>query len=305
MNGWKALAGTMPFFGLEPRYAPTSMGRMHYFDSHPGSRKRPLVLIHGLGRDGTQLAPVALTTGRRVVLPDLFGFSGQSLTDRAMRVGDHAQSVRELMRELRCDRADLVGVSLGGWIALRLAGEDTAGLVDSLFLVNPAGINVGAEDLRELFRNLDLENFDKLYLRIVQGRPFTGVPVVSDVIRRGFFASVGSDSVRDFIHTVQESDFVDPLLAKIQCRTFLLCATNDLLLTRETARTLLGGIPIVDGKWVEGASHNMGYEAFANLCLELRHFLGIDNKSLPPLLRWALRLRSPLRVTSMRDEAHV
>ncbi|GBR07048.1 acetoin dehydrogenase dihydrolipoyllysine-residue acetyltransferase subunit [Acetobacter oeni] len=101
----------------------------------------PVLLIHGFGGDLTNwmLNQPALAETHRVIAFDLPGH-GESTKD----VGDgtpagFAATIAKLIAELGTDRVHVVGHSLGGAIALELAGAhgDT---VASLTLIDPAGL---------------------------------------------------------------------------------------------------------------------------------------------------------------------
>jgi pimeloyl-ACP methyl ester carboxylesterase len=92
-----------------------------YYEEH-GSGE-PLVLLHG-GLGATELwAPVlpALSAGRRVIAVDLQGHGRTADVDRPFRAETMADDVAALIEHLGLERADLMGYSLGGHVALRTA----------------------------------------------------------------------------------------------------------------------------------------------------------------------------------------
>jgi len=103
----------------------------------------PLVLVHGLGSSALQewgrLIP-PLARRYHVYAPDLPGF-GRSERPKAAEYGIPMQVavVRAFMAEVGVARARLAGISMGGWIAARLAASHPE-LVERLVLVAPAGM---------------------------------------------------------------------------------------------------------------------------------------------------------------------
>ena len=96
----------------------------------------PLLLVHGFGGAAwnfSELAP--LLPGRRLIIPDLPGHGGSSPLPAPTIAG-----FADLMAELLDGPADVLGHSLGGVVALRLA-ERHPSLVRSLVLAAPAGIS--------------------------------------------------------------------------------------------------------------------------------------------------------------------
>ena len=96
----------------------------------------PLLLVHGFGGAAwnfSELAP--LLPGRRLIIPDLPGHGGSSPLPAPTISG-----FADLMAEILDGPADVLGHSLGGVVALRLAERHPA-LVRSLVLAAPAGIS--------------------------------------------------------------------------------------------------------------------------------------------------------------------
>lgn len=98
---------------------------------------QPLVLIHGLGgaQDNWQLQVPAFAPFYRVITLDLRGH-GQSPKPRGpYRMSQLAADVAMLLMRLKARPAHVIGLSLGGAVALQLA-IDEPDLVASLVLVN-------------------------------------------------------------------------------------------------------------------------------------------------------------------------
>jgi magnesium chelatase accessory protein len=124
--------------GLESRFADVSGVRTRYF---VGGEGPPVILLHGLGgaaANWTELAPL-LAERRRVLVPDLPGH-GRSAPRRDLRdlgdVADHVGAVAEAEAMLP---AAVVGNSMGGLVALRLAVRRPDWVV-ALVLAAAAGI---------------------------------------------------------------------------------------------------------------------------------------------------------------------
>jgi 3-oxoadipate enol-lactonase len=82
-----------------------------------------VVLIHGHPFDRTLWAPqvVALSDGFRVVAPDLRGFGRSPVTPQLVTMREYAADVEELLDGLEIARAAIVGLSMGGLVAMELA----------------------------------------------------------------------------------------------------------------------------------------------------------------------------------------
>lgn len=107
-----------------------------------GGDGAPVVLVHGLGTNLSfwrETVPALTAAGRRVVALDLPGYG---LSDKGCVSGtmaDFAAAVVGVMDALGLRQPDVVGVSMGGQIALTLA-LDHPERVGRLALLSPAGI---------------------------------------------------------------------------------------------------------------------------------------------------------------------
>lgn len=108
-----------------------------------------VVLIHGLrSHSGTwrKLIP-ALSGSFRVVAPSLPAPGGAGATSEL--ADGYAELVRAVCGEAGVERACVVGNSMGGWVAMRLASR-SPGLVSSVVLEDAAG--TGSEDAEAVAR---------------------------------------------------------------------------------------------------------------------------------------------------------
>ena len=97
----------------------------------------PVVLIHGVGADGSswdEIAP-ALTSRFTVIRLDLRGHGRSGPVDEALALEDFARDVLDVLDAAGAARAHVVGFSLGGMIAQALA-LDHAARVDRLVLLS-------------------------------------------------------------------------------------------------------------------------------------------------------------------------
>ena len=143
------LAFAIPSLGQTSAGQPTDktvlvFGQMiHYFDLGNGP---VVVLLHGLGSRKEDWMPVLepLSQKYRLLVPDQLGFgrSDKPLLDYSIQT--YVDFLSEYLRQLRVEKASLVGESLGGWIAGLYTVEFASGShlvpVDRLVLVDAAGL---------------------------------------------------------------------------------------------------------------------------------------------------------------------
>ena len=124
--------------GFTPHFAEIEGVRTRYFLSGEGP---PLTLVHGLGGAAvnfTKLAPI-LARKRRVLIPDLPGHGLSAPFERVDGIATYSRHVHAVAERERMLPGAVLGYSMGGVVALRLAVEEPED-VTALALVAPAGI---------------------------------------------------------------------------------------------------------------------------------------------------------------------
>jgi pimeloyl-ACP methyl ester carboxylesterase len=116
-----------------------------------GAGRVPVVLLHGTASSLEMWAHTvpALAERHRVIALDMVGFGYSSRPDGPLSPGLLADVVRWTLEILEIGRAHLVGLSLGGAVALRLA-LDRPEMAATLTLVGSAGLGDGAHPLFRL-----------------------------------------------------------------------------------------------------------------------------------------------------------
>ena len=107
-----------------------------------GGAGRPLLILHGAGGMGGWAPYMADLAARHdVIVPEHPGFGASDTPDWLDNIPDLANFYLDLLDQLDLQNVDLVGFSIGGWIAAELATRNTRRLA-SLTLVAAAGIHV-------------------------------------------------------------------------------------------------------------------------------------------------------------------
>jgi len=97
-----------------------------YFETHGAGR--PMILLHGGLESGEMFGPTltALAERHQVITVDLQGHGRTADIDRPLDTRLMADDIAALIDHLGLDRPDLVGYSLGGWVALHTAARHPA-----------------------------------------------------------------------------------------------------------------------------------------------------------------------------------
>jgi pimeloyl-ACP methyl ester carboxylesterase len=132
--------------GFDERFLDARGSRLRYLVAGEGE---PLVLVHGLGGAAANwlaLAPLLLP-GRRLIVPELPGHGGSSPLPAAPSLSPYADRLGLLLEHEGAAPAAVVGHSLGGAVALRLALRRPES-VSALVLAAAAGISSTARSAR-------------------------------------------------------------------------------------------------------------------------------------------------------------
>lgn len=116
-----------------------------------GSGKPVLVLHDELGHPGWLKWHSALARHRTVVIPLLPGFARSPRVEWVRSMRDLACFYARVLRERKLAPIDVIGFSLGGWLAAEMAVND-AKQFRRMVLVAPAGIRPPEGEIMDMFK---------------------------------------------------------------------------------------------------------------------------------------------------------
>jgi 2-hydroxy-6-oxonona-2,4-dienedioate hydrolase len=119
--------------------------RTRYWRAAGDASRVPLVLLHGTGGHVEAFARNIGAFGeeRDVWALDLVGHGWSSMSSGPLEIADYVDHVLAFLDEMRIEQAVFAGVSLGGWIASRLA-IDHPERVAAIVLATPGGSRANA-----------------------------------------------------------------------------------------------------------------------------------------------------------------
>jgi pimeloyl-ACP methyl ester carboxylesterase len=233
--------------------------RVGFLDSPAGllrfavrGRGPALLLLHGLGDSLAGWAQVVgpLSRGYEVHLLDLPGH-GLSARPPDWRLSTLADAVAHYARSLRAPL--LVGHSLGGWIALRLA---LSGAVRpaALMLVNPAGALLAREEwapFRQLVSARDRAGVNR-YLELAFHRPPFALRLFPGEVVKAMWA----EAAQGILDAIAEEDFLrEAELSSLALPLRLVWGARDRLLPQGTLDFFLRALPKAELVLLEKAGH--------------------------------------------------
>jgi len=141
----------------------------------------PLILLHGAGTNSAMWAGDVAAYSRqyRVYAVDLLGEPGKSAPVRPAWDGPaYAEWLADVLDALKVEKATLLGLSQGGWTALKFAVYQPR-RVESLVLLNPAGI--APDKLAFVMQAIPLSLLGRWGIRRINRLLFGGQPVPKEV----------------------------------------------------------------------------------------------------------------------------
>lgn len=204
----------------------------------------PLILLHGLSgsaRWWSRNIP-AFAAEFRVLVPDLLGFGRTRVRGPIPPFPELSAVLTGWMDRLGLERANLVGHSMGGQIAVHLAARFPE-RVDRLVLVDPAGIP----------RPLTPRNLMR-FARETAPPSRWGDPRFIPVIMGDALIAGPASILRALYHMLR--DDIRPLLPQISAPTLVVWGERDSLIPVAHARDFQGVIPGARLSVISGAAHN-------------------------------------------------
>lgn len=200
------------------------------------------LLLHGLGSVAASWDVVVRKMSRdcRLIVPELSALGGTVAPGDGLDVETACEVLIELLdRQYDGRPVTVAGISLGGWVAVRLALK-RPDLVSRLVLINAGGYRDQDWDaIQSLVTVSDLRGVDRLY-----GAMFAHTPWIMRVSREGFLRAYTSNAVKNVLASLAEKDtFGDDDLARIQIPTGLIWGEKDGLFQVQAARAMAAALP--------------------------------------------------------------
>lgn len=237
-----------------------------------------VLMLHGGGPGASGVSNYAsnidalAAAGFRVLVPDMPGYGQSSKgVDADDPFGDVAGAMHGLLDALDLERAHVVGNSLGGACALRMA-LDRPGRIGRLVLMGPGGVGISTAPPTDGLKRLlgyyagEGPTLDKLRAFICGDLVYDASRISEDVLRERFASSIQPDVVANpplrtpkDIAAFRRLDFLlDPRLPQLAHPTLVLWGTEDRVNPSSGALALQHKLPACDvflfsrtGHWVQ------------------------------------------------------
>jgi pimeloyl-ACP methyl ester carboxylesterase len=202
--------------------------KIHYVEAGTGPT---VILLHGLGgsTQAWQFNITALAEKYHVVVPDQIGFGKSDKPLVGYRIRTYVDFLDQFCRQLKIDRATLVGNSMGGWIAAMFTAA-FPDHVDKLVLVDAAGYAPPKDlDTRTLFalNPTTREGMKLLSAKVFYNKAFQTDAVIDQAIAARLAAGDGYtiNSITESI--LRGEDFLDEAVKTIRRPTLIVWGRQD------------------------------------------------------------------------------
>lgn len=231
----------------------------------------PWVLLHGLGATAATFLPMVpqLKPDCELLLPELSTLGGSRGPQPALSIPEATRVLAEVLERRFSGRPlTLCGISLGGWIAVRLA-ISRPDLVQRLLLIVPGG-----------YRDQDWERIGRL-VRVETYRDtaaiwqalFVRPPWLLRLGRPLLYLAYKSSAVRAALATLrQEDSFGDGELATLRMPVGLIWGSEDQFFRREAGERMARAIPRARFYPIARAGHGVQWERPQEFFAAVREF---------------------------------
>ena len=190
-----------------------------------------VILLHGLGGSGQNwmFTVNGLSPQFRVVVPDQIGFGNSDKPMINYRVRTYVDFLNEFYKQLKIERATLVGNSMGGWIAaaFTIAFPEK---VDRLVLADATGLAPPANfDFKSLYalNPSTREGMKQLVAKVFFNKSFSTDAVIDQFLAQRMSAGDGY-TINSLIESVaRREDFLDGQLGNIKTPTLIIWGRED------------------------------------------------------------------------------
>ncbi|MGA7707568.1 MAG: alpha/beta hydrolase, partial [Acidobacteriaceae bacterium] len=226
--------------GFHGDYVHVGSYRVHYF---VGGRGTPLLLVHGLGarsEDWTAEMPAYAKNGFRVYAIDLLGCGRTDRPDIAYTIGEQVELIQEFLTAVHVEKADVIGWSMGGWIATEFALQHPQ-RVNRLVAMDSAGLKFKTELTPNILEPNTVPQLERLELVLMAHRYYIPGFVQRDLLRTmQSHRWVVDRTLQSLLR--EEGDFAGKL-GELQMPVLLVWGQQDELLPPSVGRQMHDSIP--------------------------------------------------------------
>jgi pimeloyl-ACP methyl ester carboxylesterase len=271
--------------GVQSSYVQLGSYRIHYL---AGGQGKPLVLVHGLGGNAQNWAPLMpglIREGFQVYAIDLLGFGRSDRPDVDYSIALQADLLKQFFASQHLIRADVGGWSMGGWVALKftLAHPER---VRRVFVDDSAGIDFKLEWDPALFHPGTVEQAQQFLSWLTPQASriprFIARDMIREMRRSAWVVDRAMKSMR------AGAGLLNGKLGPIQAPVLIVWGEQDRLIPLSCGEEMHREMPQSSLEIFDGCGHLAPVECRDRVLPETLHFLEAE-PPLPPSVRDFLR----------------
>lgn len=261
--------------GIHGHYTQVGPYRAHYYEGGEGP---PLVFVHGLGAESLNWVPAMLSYRHHfhVYAIDLLGHGETEKPDIAYSISQQSEMVHDFLVQQGATPADVVGVSMGGWITLKLA-IDHPESVNRLVVADAAGLKFETPITVKSFLPATHEEFVQFMAMLT--------PRVHDMpypLRRDFLHHVGNNAWitrRIFASFLTYQDVLDGKLQQIKAPVLIVWGKQENMIPMSVGEKMREQLPNSSMLVCNDSGHLAIYECWNQLKPGVTQFLTAQQPS--------------------------
>ena len=255
--------------GYEHKYADLDGYRLSYFEKNP-SASRTTILIHGLAdQAGTWWRTNDAFVGQRVIAVDLPGHGDSGPVAGQITMG-HLDQMMTFLLAQSPQKVNLVGNSLGGFIALRMA-IDHPDRVQNLVAIDAGGMKMALT--KETFLPQTRAQMADTMFRVTGPNMVQPAGALLDDMR----ASILSGPTPRIWTALSSATALEGELDGVRARTLVVWGTEDRLIPIELGQRMAAAIPHAQFEAIPGCGHSPQATCPGDLVPVLAPFLAAEN----------------------------
>lgn len=257
--------------GMRGDFVRVKGHRIHYFRGGEGP---PLVVVHGVASRAADAALIYrdLMRTRRVYALDLLGYGESDRPrDSDYSVTTQAEIVRGFMDAAGVREVDVMGVSMGGWIALKVAADHPE-RVRRLVLVSSAGLQFPTTLTDTSFSPQNLDELRASFARQTDRASWVPTFVLRDFLRRSKRRAWVTR--RSMASMLTLRDTLDGKLQRVRMPVLLVWGTHDRIVPFSLAARMQQEMPHAELVALQGCGHLAIVECRDRALPAITRFLG-------------------------------
>jgi len=263
--------------GIHSHYVQVGGYRVHYYEGGDGP---PVVFVHGLGAESLNWVPAMLDMRHQyhVYAIDLLGHGDSEKPDIAYSIEQQSEMLHQFLATQNIKSADVVGVSMGGWVALKLA-VDHPDVVNRLVVADSAGLKFQTNLTVKNFLPATAEEFNTFMTMLTPRQYPAPYP-----LRRAFLNRVAEHAWitrRIFSSFLTYQDVLDGRLQQVKAPVLVIWGKQENMIPLSVGKEMKQQLPNASMVVCADSGHLAVFECWNKLEPEVATFLSSPKPPAP------------------------